>query len=94
MDVLIRALSKIPDVVIPNMLDPLLLSDLLTAALNHGGLVGILALNGIFVLVTRHRLEYPQFYTRLYGLLKQEVFYSKHRVKFFFLTDIFLASGN
>eukprot|EP00803_Ostreobium_quekettii_P011112 evm.model.scf_1023.3 EVM.evm.TU.scf_1023.3 scf_1023:12077-20588(-) len=91
-DVLIEVLSKLPGVVIPNMLDPLLLSDLLTAALNRGGLVGILALHGIFVLVTRHRLEYPQFYTCLYGLLKPEIFYSKQRVRFLQLTDIFLAS--
>lgn len=39
-----------------------------------GGLLGVLALNGIFVLVTRHGLEYPHFYARLYALLTPEVF--------------------
>jgi len=39
----------------------------------------MLALNGIFTLVTRHGLEYPAFYKRLYGLLTAEAFLSKHR---------------
>jgi hypothetical protein len=39
----------------------------------------MLALNGIFLLVTRHGLEYPAFYKRLYGLLAPEAFLSKHR---------------
>ena len=30
----------------------------------------MLALNGLFVLVTRHGLEYPEFYKALYGLLQ------------------------
>ena len=39
-----------------------------------GGLIGMLALNGIFVLVTQHGLEYPNFYTRLYALLEPDAF--------------------
>lgn len=39
-----------------------------------GGLVGMLALNGIFSLVTQHGLEYPRFYERLYTLLQPSVF--------------------
>lgn len=46
-----------------------------------GGLVGILALNGIFTLVTRHGLEYPAFYARLYSLLTQDAFAAKHRAQ-------------
>ncbi len=34
----------------------------------------MLALNGIFILVTQHGLEYPDFYRRLYGLLNAEAF--------------------
>ena len=40
----------------------------------QGGLIGILALNGVFLLVTQHGLEYPNFYRRLYGLLTPDVF--------------------
>ena len=36
--------------------------------------MGILALHGIFILVTKHGLEYPDFYRRLYGLLTADAF--------------------
>ena len=39
-----------------------------------GGMDGMLALHGIFTLVTRHGLEYPRFYARLYGLLTPQAF--------------------
>ncbi len=39
-----------------------------------GGLIGMLALNGIFVLVTQHGLEYPNFYARLYALVDRDAF--------------------
>ena len=85
-------LSRVHDVIIPALINPLLLSDFLTHALNREGLDGMLALNGIFILVTEHGLEYPKFYERLYALLTPEIFLSKHRVRFFKLADIFLAS--
>ena len=37
-------------------------------------LAGMLALHGIFTLVTRHGLEYPRFYERLYQLLTPAAF--------------------
>lgn len=85
-------LTKLHDTIIPALIKPILLSDFLTHALDRGGMDGMLALNGIFILVTQHDLEYPKFYERLYGLLNQDVFISKHRVRFFKLADIFLAS--
>ena len=48
-------------------MNPLLLSDFLSKAVEVGDLIGVLALNGLFVLMAQHRLEYPQFYVRLYG---------------------------
>ena len=39
-----------------------------------GGMTGMLALNGLFILVTRHGLEYPAFFRRLYGLLTLDAF--------------------
>jgi hypothetical protein len=51
------------------------LSDFLGSTLDRGGLDGMLALNGIFLLVTRHGLEYPRFYARLYQLFTPEVFH-------------------
>ena len=37
-------------------------------------MAGMLALHGIFTLVTRHGLEYPRFYERLYQLLTPAAF--------------------
>ena len=91
-DVYRKALSRLHDLIIPNLTVPLLLSDFLTHSLNRGGLDGMLALNGIFILVTQHGLEYAKFYDKLYGLLTQDTFLSAHRLRFFQLADIFLAS--
>ena len=55
--------------VIPHLTNPLLLSDFLTRAVDLGSLLGILALNGLFILMTQHGLEYPAFYVRLYGAI-------------------------
>ncbi len=91
-DIYRKSLSHLHDLVIPNLTTPLLLSDFLTHSLDRGGLDGMLALNGIFILVTQHGLEYPKFYERLYGLFTQDIFLSRHRLRFFQLADIFLAS--
>jgi U3 small nucleolar RNA-associated protein 19 len=91
-DIYRKSLSRLHDLVIPNLTTPLLLSDFLTHSLDRGGLDGMLALNGIFILVTQHGLEYPKFYERLYGLFTPDIFLSRHRLRFFQLADIFLAS--
>ena len=69
-DLLKKVLVQLHSTVMPHMPNPLLLSDYLTWCLDEGGLVGMLALNGIFTLVTKHGLEYPNFYSRLYALLQ------------------------
>ncbi|GLC39601.1 hypothetical protein PLESTB_000808400 [Pleodorina starrii] len=92
-DVLRKALLRLPASVIPHMTGPQLLADFLTHCLNRGGLTGMLALNGLFLLVTRHGLEYPQFFARLYQLLVPEAFAARSRAQFFRLADIFLSSS-
>lgn len=62
-------LVQLHTLVLPHVTNPLLLSDFLTRAINLGSMLGMLALNGLFVLMTQHGLEYVQFYTRLYGAL-------------------------
>ena len=44
---------------------PLLLADFLTDSYNIGGVVSLLALNGIFLLMTQHHLDYPRFYPQV-----------------------------
>lgn len=85
-------LSRLHEAVIPHLPTPVLLADFLTKSIDKGGLVGILALNGIFILVQHHGLEYPQFYDRLYSLLLASAFRAKHRKRFFDLMDLFLKS--
>ena len=53
--------------------NPIALSDFFTKAVDQGGLSGILALQGLFFLVTEHGLEHPEFYERLYSLLVPQV---------------------
>ncbi|PRW44488.1 nucleolar complex 4-like protein [Chlorella sorokiniana] len=92
-DIYKKVLARMHDLIIPSLVKPVLLADFLTATLDKGGLTGMLALNGIFELVTKHGLEYPHFYRRLYGLITPEVFHAKHRARFWVLADAFLASG-
>ena len=68
-----RLLQRLTSTVIPNLRNPLLLSDFLTRSIDQGGLVGILSLHGLFILVTQHGFEYPQFYQRLYNLMAPQV---------------------
>ncbi|KAL3702233.1 hypothetical protein R1sor_020255 [Riccia sorocarpa] len=42
-----------------------------------------MALSSLFVLITVHGLEYPDFYNKLYALLEPSIFVAKHRARFF-----------
>ena len=75
--------------IIPHMASPLLLADFLFRVLDAGGLLGMLALHGIFTLVTKHGLEYPHFYPRLYRLLTP----ASLMVIYYFSLSTILQSG-
>ncbi|KAF7722629.1 hypothetical protein EC973_002901 [Apophysomyces ossiformis] len=79
--------------VLPHMIEPKMLMDFLTDSYNVGGAVSLLALNGLFTLITEHNLDYPDFYHKLYNLLDRNVMHVKYRSRFFRLLDIFLASA-
>lgn len=82
------------DKVMPYMTNPLLLSDFLTESYNVGGAISLLALNGLFILVHKFNLDYPEFFTKLYALFEPGVFHAKYRARFFFLADLFLTSSH
>jgi len=88
----IKVLKHIHLHVMPNMTSPLILSDFLIKSLDKGGIIGILALHGVFLLVTRYGLDYPRIYERLYTLLHPNIMYSEHQTEFFRLSNIFLSS--
>jgi U3 small nucleolar RNA-associated protein 19 len=52
----------------------------------------MLALNSLFLLMTKHNLDYPSFYAKLYALLTPETFVSKYRARFVRLANLFLTS--
>ena len=91
-DVYRKALLGLHKHVMPHMPNPVLLSDFFVGSIDRGGLDGMLALNGLFTLMTRHGLEYPTFYDRLYALLDASAFHVSNRKGFFELLDIFLKS--
>lgn len=78
--------------VIPYMMKPTLLADYMTDSYNAGGLVSLLALNGLFTLMHMHNLDYPSFFTKLYGLLDDKIFHCRYRKRFCRLFGIFMTS--
>ena len=87
-----RILLNMHSQILPHITHPLLLSDFLTDAYNQGGALSMLALHGLFILMSKHGLEYPNFYPRLYALLNADVLQVGHRDQFFQLLDLFLTS--
>ncbi|KAF2480437.1 CBF/Mak21 family-domain-containing protein [Neohortaea acidophila] len=71
-----------------------ILTDFLTDSFNESGSVALLALSGIFHLMTQRNLDYPDFYTKLYSLLDENILHTKHRSRFFRLLDQFMASSH
>lgn len=78
--------------IIPFFNKPSKLMDFLTDSYNIGGINSILALNGLFELMKRYNLDYPNFYIKLYSLFNEDLLHVKYRSRFFRLSDIFLSS--
>ncbi|KAG5326525.1 NOC4B protein, partial [Acromyrmex heyeri] len=78
--------------VISHLEKPILLTDFLMDSLDADGPVGVLALQGVFILVTKHNLEYPNIFTKLYSMFEPEIFHTKYKARLFYLSDLFLSS--
>ncbi|MGH0163700.1 UNVERIFIED_CONTAM: hypothetical protein FKN15_048536 [Acipenser sinensis] len=87
-----KVLVILHDSILPHMSKPTLMIDFLTAAYDIGGAISLLALNGLFILIHQHNLDYPDFYKKLYSLLEPSIFHVKYRARFFHLADLFLSS--
>lgn len=68
------------------------LADWLGETVDGGGAHAMLAMNGLFILMTEYNLDYPNFYDRLYALLDANVLHARYRARFFRLLDTFLRS--
>jgi len=73
---------------------PILLTDLLMESLDMGGTIGLLALQGIFILIHKHNLTYENIYEKLYSMFEPEIFHTKFKARLFYLADIFLSSSH
>ncbi|GMI88378.1 EMBRYO DEFECTIVE 2762, NucleOlar Complex associated 4 [Hibiscus trionum] len=91
-DVYKEVLATLHQAVIPHLSNPIILCDFLTRSYDIGGVVSVMALSSLFILMTQHGLEYPNFYEKLYALLSPSIFMAKHRAKFFQLLDSCLKS--
>ncbi|XP_003461208.1 nucleolar complex protein 4 homolog [Cavia porcellus] len=89
-----KVLVTMHDTILPHLAQPTLMIDFLTSACDVGGAISLLALNGLFILIHQHNLEYPDFYQKLYSLLDPSIFHVKYRARFFHLADLFLSSSH
>ncbi|KAL3922956.1 MAG: hypothetical protein SGILL_001927 [Bacillariaceae sp.] len=83
-----QALHYIPENVLNYISQPLRFADFFMQAYSdheNSGVIGILALDGLFLLITEYGLEYPNFYKQLYKLVSAKALYGKHRTRFFSL---------
>ncbi|THH14571.1 hypothetical protein EW146_g5773 [Bondarzewia mesenterica] len=87
-----RALNVMHRGVMPHLTKAIMVMDWVGACVDYGGVVGLLALNTLFILMQEYNLDYPSFYTRLYSFLDKDVLHLKHRARFFRLADLFLSS--
>jgi U3 small nucleolar RNA-associated protein 19 len=87
-----QVLTNFHEMVLPHLTTPVLLMDFLSSSYDVGGVISLLSLNGLFLLMHKHNLDYPDFFPKLYGLLKPDIFYVKYRARFFKLANIFLSS--
>jgi U3 small nucleolar RNA-associated protein 19 len=76
----------------PWFAQPEMLMDFLTDSYNVGGATSLLALSGLYYLISEKNLDYPSFYLKLYSLLDEGLLHSKHRSRFFRLLDTFMSS--
>eukprot|EP00557_Chaetoceros_sp_GSL56_P008845 CAMPEP_0176499370 /NCGR_PEP_ID=MMETSP0200_2-20121128/12889_1 /TAXON_ID=947934 /ORGANISM="Chaetoceros sp., Strain GSL56" /LENGTH=587 /DNA_ID=CAMNT_0017897781 /DNA_START=60 /DNA_END=1819 /DNA_ORIENTATION=- len=76
-------LLHLPTNILPLVPNPLRFADFCTRAYGMGGVTSILALHSLYILMTQHGLEYPNFYSSLYNLIENNVFYAKYRTRFF-----------
>ena len=70
-------LLRLPTHYLPYLHQPLFLTDFLTDCYNYGGVLAVMALGGLFYLITGYSVSYPEYYPKLYELLTDDVFVLK-----------------
>lgn len=85
-------LSVFSNQIAPWFQQPEMLMDFLTDSYDVGGGTSLLALSGLYYLMSEKNLDYPSFYQKLYSLLDDGLLHSKYRSRFFRLLDTFMSS--
>lgn len=87
-----RALLFLPsNKVLDCINEPLRFSDFFMRAYSdnssgdESNIIGVLALEGLFLLITKYGLEYKNYYKQLYKLVTARIMHAKYRVRFFTL---------
>ncbi|XP_016971826.1 nucleolar complex protein 4 homolog B [Drosophila rhopaloa] len=79
--------------VINHLNDPIQLTDFLMDSLHQfDGPIALLALQGIFTLMQKQNITYPDVYEKLYNMFYPRMFFNKYKARLFYLADIFLTS--
>ncbi|KAH8304755.1 hypothetical protein KR044_011220, partial [Drosophila immigrans] len=79
--------------ILPHLENPILLTDFLMDSLHQfDGPIALLALQGIFSLMQKQNITYPDVYKKLYNMFYPRMFYNKYKARLFYLADIFLTS--
>ncbi|KAF2357432.1 CCAAT-binding factor [Trinorchestia longiramus] len=89
-----RCLVFIPEKVMKHLLDPIKLTDFFMTSYNMGGGVSLMAMHGVFLLMNKHNLHYPDFYNKVCSLLEPSVFNARYKPRFFMLLNVFLSSSH
>mgnify|MGYP001558733393 FL=1 len=88
----VHLFSGLGEHVLPFVSHAVEFSDCLTRHFSMGGLSAVLSLQGMFVLMVDHGLEYPEFYDKLYSLVTPDALVTRHRSTLFRLMDAALTS--
>ena len=87
-------LKNLSTVIVPWLQVPTQVLDFLTDSFDAGGSTSLLALSGLYKMMTTYNMDYPSFYTKLYSLLDENLLHSSHRSRFFRLLNEFLGSSH
>ncbi|KAJ1503998.1 Nucleolar complex protein 4 [Coelomomyces lativittatus] len=87
-----RILRKMATHLIPYLTDPKCLMTFLVTAFHVGGTTGLLALQSVFLLISKYNLAYPEFYDHLYEFLNPSLLHVKYRAHYFQLLQTFMQS--
>jgi len=87
-------LANMVEAIMPVLTTPLMLSDFLSDSFKIGGSISLLALEGLWALIQKHNLDFPDFYPKLYTLLNPVMLHVQNRSKFLDLLTTFLSSSH